>query len=119
MQFEPPTDIAFDVSLDRLLMAARMLFNDSKLKSSEVYPYTDLPKNQPLTSIQVAPGTTSVILKTLSTSEQDSWWSFTMLTTIMMSVLIFAFAHVPQLEECSDLPLYEDPSVPVTSTVQV
>lgn len=108
VQFEPATDIPVEVSLDRLLVAARVLFDDSKLKPIQVYPYIDLLRNQSLGSIQIPPGTISAILKTLSASEQESWWSFTRLTTVLMSVVVFAFSHVPQLEACSDLPLYED-----------
>jgi hypothetical protein len=106
-----PANVPVEVSLDRLLMAARMLFDDAKLKLVHVHPYIDFLKNQPLSSIPVPPGTISAILKTLPTAEQESWWSFTRLTTMLMSVLVFAFSHVPQIEACSDLPLHEDHGV--------
>ena len=119
VQSEPQTIMPVDVPIDNLLMAARMLFDDPKLKSNQVQTYVDIFQNQPLNSIRIPLGTISAILNTLSTSERDSWWSFVRLTTIMMIIMTFAFAHVPKLEKCSDLPLYEDHSVLGESTLSM
>jgi hypothetical protein len=103
---------------DRLLNAARLLFDDSRLEGSSIRRYADLYSKRPLNTTMAPilgpPRVVKVVLDQasfLQDHDKAHAWEFLLSTARSLAVIILAFAHVQNLASCENLPLCNMPNV--------
>ena len=95
----------YRTSHSKLLEATRFLFDNSAITMERAKDYINLYCDLPLQNADMPIGIISKILDTWNSSGSE--WAGLRLHILSLSVIVFAFAQVGDLESVSELPLYE------------
>lgn len=104
--------MSYSISKTRLYEAAKFLFMDTKLAFNKAEEYSSILCGDSLQTIEVPLGTISTIMGKLQDKKlATSLWTAIRRLAVTMSTLLYAFAHVPNLAACNDLPVIENMTV--------
>jgi hypothetical protein len=97
--------LPYHVTKDAILEASRFIFNDSRMKLEKASEYIGGITGETLYHIPMPPGVISSCLRGCSEDEKEKIWSDVRFLAMNLGVLIYAFAHVIDLNACGDLPV--------------
>ncbi|KAH6672313.1 hypothetical protein B0J14DRAFT_70826 [Halenospora varia] len=108
---EDTDPIMYKVSKERVLSAARMLFEDRRIKSESIDEYTKFYGTGSVYSDEGPPRAIASILEEWTEEDgirnENSYWPNLYLVARQLATLILAVAHITDLEASAGLPLCE------------
>ena len=105
-----PVHLPYNVSDDELLGATRLLFHDMTISTKEALDYVDSYSGMSLANTLEPPNPILKMLETWPNDRADKIsevWDLCH-RVITVSLFVFAFAHILDIEKASGLPLFED-----------
>jgi hypothetical protein len=103
----------YHISVTRIIDASRLLFdtNDRKSPLNIIEQYASSYKGRKLLEVEEPPQCIIAIFekwdRDSKTQVNQRIWPQLRYTALKLSILILAFAHVTDIDQCCDLPLYE------------
>jgi hypothetical protein len=103
---DPEFRMSHQVTKDDLCESAKLIFGERNLKKDSIESYAATLHGTSLTGLEMPAGAIASCLRGIA-DDEDAEWRNVRRVCFSLSVLVYAFAHVNNLNDCGELPIIE------------